>query len=174
MPAVIIAHGASGDAFKADVDRRLRVGVRRRGLRGDAAGRPETLVSRQNAEPLSLFCADESDGESLRACEQTNESLYRYDGAKSVPALATECKPSTDSKTWTCKLREGVKFHNGAALDANDVVASYALQWDASNPLHKGRASLFDYWAGLWGGYLNPKPPATPAPATPKPSASPS
>ena len=116
----------------------------------------KTLVFEGNAEPLSLFCADESDGESLRACEQTNESLYRYDGAKSVPALATECTPSADSKTWTCKLRDGVKFHNGAALDANDVVASYALQWDAKNPLHKGRASLFDYWAGLWGGYLNP------------------
>ena len=25
-----------------------------------------------------------------------------------------------------------------------------------SNPLHKGRASLFDYWPGLWGGFLNP------------------
>ena len=65
-------------------------------------------------------------------------------------------QPSADSKTWTCKLRDGVKFHDGAALDANDVVASYALQWDAKNPLHKGRASLFDYWAGLWGGFLNP------------------
>ena len=50
-------------------------------------------------------------------------------------------QPSADSKTWTCKLRDGVKFHDGAALDANDVVASYALQWDTKNPLHKGRAS---------------------------------
>jgi peptide/nickel transport system substrate-binding protein len=174
VPAVIIAHGASGDAFKADV-----TGAYASVFGGEVFARMQpadrkTLVFEGNAEPLSLFCADESDGESLRACEQTNESLYRYDGAKSVPALATECKPSTDSKTWTCKLREGVKFHNGAALDANDVVASYALQWDAKNPLHKGRASLFDYWAGLWGGYLNPAPPATPAPPTPKPSASPS
>ncbi len=33
---------------------------------------------------------------------------------------------------------------------------SYALQWDTKHPLHKGRASSFDYWPGLWGGFLNP------------------
>ena len=155
-PAVVIAHGASGAAFKADV-----AGAYASVFGGEvfarmqAADRP-TIVFEQNAEPLSLFCADESDGESLRACEQTNEALYRYEGADSVPALATECTASADSKTWTCKLRDGVKFHDGAALDANDVVVSYALQWDTKHPLHKGRASSFDYWPGLWGGFLNP------------------
>ena len=138
MPAVIIAHGASGDAFKADV-----AGAYASVFGGEVFARMQpadrqTIVFEGNAEPLSLFCADESDGESLRACEQTNESLYRYDGANSVPALATECKPSADSKTWTCKLRDGVKFHDGAALDANDVVASYALQWDAKQPAAQG------------------------------------
>jgi peptide/nickel transport system substrate-binding protein len=158
VPAVIVAHGASGDAFKADV-----TGAYASVFGGEQLARMQpadrqTVVFEGNAEPLSLFCADESDGESLRACEQTNEALYRYDGAKAVPALATECTASADSKTWTCKLRSGVKFHDGASFDANDVVASYALQWDTKNPLHKGRASLFDYWSGLWGGYLNPKP----------------
>ncbi|MFL5677445.1 MAG: ABC transporter substrate-binding protein, partial [Chloroflexota bacterium] len=156
VPAVIIAHGASGAAFKADV-----TGAYASVFGGEQFARMQpadrqTIVFEQNAEPLSLFCADESDGESLRACEQSNESLYRYDGANSVPALATECTASTDSKTWTCKLRDGVKFHDGAAFDANDVVASYALLWDTKNPLHKGRASSFDYWPGLWGGFLNP------------------
>jgi ABC-type transport system substrate-binding protein len=175
-PAVVIAHGASGAAFKADV-----AGAYASVFGGEvfakmqAADRP-TIVFEQNAEPLSLFCADESDGESLRACEQTNEALYRYEGADSVPALATECTASSDSKTWTCKLRDGVKFHDGSTLDANDVVVSYALQWDVKHPLHKGRASTFDYWPGLWGGFLNPAPPATPAPASPaaSPAASPS
>ena len=32
----------------------------------------------QNAEPLSLYCGDETDGETLRACEQVDESLYAY------------------------------------------------------------------------------------------------
>ena len=116
----------------------------------------KTLVFEGNAEPLSLFCADESDGESLRACEQSNEALYRYDGANSVPALATECKASADSKTWTCKLRDGVKFQKGGVLDANDVVLSYALQWDTQHPLHVGNTGNFEYFPGLFGGYLNP------------------
>ncbi len=42
------------------------------------AGDRDTLVWMQNAEPLSLYCGDESDGETLRACEQINESLYAY------------------------------------------------------------------------------------------------
>lgn len=33
-----------------------------------------------------------------------------------VPALATEATTSEDFKTWTIKLREGVKFSNGAPL----------------------------------------------------------
>ena len=40
------------------------------------AGDRDTIVFMQNAEPLSLYCGDETDGESLRACEQSNESLY--------------------------------------------------------------------------------------------------
>ena len=156
VPAVIIAHGASGAAYKADVKGAYASVFGGEQLARMTPGDRQTMVFEGNAEPLSLFCADESDGESLRACEQTNESLYRYDGANSVPALATECTASADSMTWTCKLRDGVKFHDGAALDANDVVVSYALQWDTKNPLHKGRASSFDYWPGLWGGFLNP------------------
>ena len=46
-----------------------------------------------------------------------------------------------------------------ADLDANDVVLSYAAQWDTQHPLHKGRSGAFEYWPGLWGGFLNPPPP---------------
>jgi peptide/nickel transport system substrate-binding protein len=49
-----------------------------------------------------------------------------------------------------------VKFSDGADLDANDVVVSYAAQWDTKNPLHVGRTGAFDYWPGLWNGFLNP------------------
>ena len=70
----------------------------------------------QNAEPLSLYCADETDGESLRACEQVNEALYAYEigGTATMPSLATECTPNEDASVWTCALRDGVTFHDGA------------------------------------------------------------
>ncbi len=47
-------------------------------------------------------------------------------------------------------------FHDGATLDANDVVLSYAAQWDAKHPLHVGRSGAFEYFPGLFGGFLNP------------------
>lgn len=111
----------------------------------------------QNAEPISLYCPDETDGESLRGCEQVVESLYRYEigGTAVQPSLAEICSPNADLTEWTCTLRKGVKFHDGSTLDANDVVMSLLVQWDASHPLHKGNTGAFTYFSSLWGGLLN-------------------
>ena len=57
---------------------------------------------------------------------------------------------------WTCTLREGVRFHDGSALDANDVVLSYALRWDAAHPLHRGRQGTFQAFLDRFGGFLHP------------------
>ena len=158
VPAVIVAHGASGTAFKADVEGSHSSPLSTEIFSVMKAADRDTLVWMQNAEPLSLYCADETDGESLRACEQINEALYAYEigGTEAVPSLATECAPNEDASVWTCALRDGVKFHDGADFDANDVVVSYAVQWDAEHPLHIGRSGAFEYFPGLWGGYLNP------------------
>jgi ABC-type transport system substrate-binding protein len=117
----------------------------------------DTLVYVQNAEPISLYCADETDGESLTACQQVVEGLLAYatDSAETVPALATSCDPNEDSTVWTCNLRDGVKFHDGSDFDANDVVASLSAGLDAASPLHVGNTGSFDYYAFLWGGLIN-------------------
>jgi ABC-type transport system substrate-binding protein len=114
------------------------------------------LVFVQNAEPISLFCPDETDGESLSACQQVVESLYGYDlEGQAVPKLAEECVPDEAGTVWTCTLQEGVTFHHGSAFDANDVVASWSLAMDAANPLHVGNSGVFEYPAALWGGLIN-------------------
>ena len=43
-------------------------------------------------------------------------------------------------------------------MTAKDVVASYAAQWDAANPLHKGRTGDFSYFSTLFGQFLNAPP----------------
>ncbi len=117
----------------------------------------EDLVYIQNAEPISLFCADETDGESLTACQQVVETLLEYadDSGDTVPELATSCESNADSTVWTCHLRDGVKFHDGSDFDADDVVASFAVGLDAANPYHVGNTGSFDYPAYLWDGFIN-------------------
>lgn len=41
------------------------------------------------------------------------------------PQLATSWKPSKGAKSWTFKLRQGVKFHDGTPMTADDVVATF-------------------------------------------------
>ncbi len=110
---------------------------------------------------MSLYCADEVDVGSLRACAQMAESLFApgaSDGSL-VPALAETCVPDTNLTTWTCTLRAGVTFHDGSRLDAGDVVLSFAVQWDAEHPLHRGRTGEFQAFLDRFRGFLNPPPP---------------
>ncbi|MBV9133496.1 MAG: ABC transporter substrate-binding protein [Chloroflexi bacterium] len=48
------------------------------------------------------------------------------------PELATSWTPSADTKTWTFQLRQGVKFHDGSAFNADAVVATYRRLADKS------------------------------------------
>jgi peptide/nickel transport system substrate-binding protein len=53
------------------------------------------------------------------------EGLYKFDSTGTLnPCLATDCEISEDSSVYTFTIREGVTFHNGDTLDADDVVYS--------------------------------------------------
>ncbi|MFP5343111.1 MAG: ABC transporter substrate-binding protein [Candidatus Limnocylindria bacterium] len=161
VPMIPIAHGGSAVAFRADVTGAHASPLGNEHFASMTPGDRDQLVWLQNGEPPGLYCADESDGETLRVCEQMMEPLYGYEiaGTAAIPALAEVCEPNEALTVWTCTLREGVKFHDGSDLDANDVVLTYAVQWDADHPLHKGRDNSFTYFPGLFGGFLNPPPP---------------
>jgi len=164
VPMIPVAHGGSATAFRADVEGSHSSPLGNEALFAMKAGDRPQLVWLQNGEPGSLYCADETDGESLRVCEQMMEPLYSYKiaGTEPEPLLAEECTANEDSTQWICTLRQGVTFHDGATFDANDVVVSYAAQWDAEHPLHVGvpDRGLFEYWTYLFAGFLNPPPPA--------------
>jgi len=157
VPMIPIAHGASATAWRADVvNAHSSPLTTERFAVMDPGGRSQ-LVWMQNAYPLSLYCADETDGETLRLCEQITEPLYEYEtgGTLAQPALAEACTANAGATVWTCDLRSGVRFHNGARFDANDVVLSFAVQWDAAHPLHVGRTGSFEYWGALFAAFLN-------------------
>ncbi len=117
----------------------------------------DTFVYMQNAEPISLYCADETDGESLAPCQQVVETLLAYaiDSGNVVPELATGCTANADSTVWTCALREGVTFHDGSTFDANDVIVSWAAGIDAANENHIGNTGAFEYYSYLFDGLMN-------------------
>ena len=116
----------------------------------------EQVAFLQSVEPASLYCADETDNNVLRICSQIYESLYTVEtgGTELAPSLATACEPNKKLTVWTCTLREGVRFHNGARFDAGDVRDSYAAQWDCALPTHVGRSGLFRYWEFM-SSFLN-------------------
>jgi peptide/nickel transport system substrate-binding protein len=65
---------------------------------------------------------------------QTGEYLTLSDQTLTLkPVLATSWTPNATADVWTFKIRQGVKFHNGAALTADDVVYTYQLQTNTKN-----------------------------------------
>ena len=78
--------------------------------------------------PDSLDPATENSNVNLRIVYSLYETLVKTDyrdGGKLKPGLATSWNV-IDAKTIEFKLRDGVTFHNGDTLDAQDVVATFA------------------------------------------------
>jgi peptide/nickel transport system substrate-binding protein len=159
VPMIPVAHGTAAHAALATVDNAYVPPFGAIQMYKMDPGK-DTFVVMQNNEPISLFCHDETDGESLRPCQQVIEPMLEYadDSGDVVPELATSCEPSADGLVWTCNLREGVTFHDGSALDANDVVASWAIGLDASSPLHVGNTGAFTWYEYLWDAFINAPP----------------
>jgi peptide/nickel transport system substrate-binding protein len=55
------------------------------------------------------------------------------DSGKAVPRLAQSWTHSDDYKTWTFKLRSGIKFQDGTPFNAQAVAYNYARQKDPNN-----------------------------------------
>ena len=49
------------------------------------------------------------------------------------PRIAESWKPNGDASVWTFKIRQGVKFHDGTPLTAEDVATSINLHADPDN-----------------------------------------
>jgi peptide/nickel transport system substrate-binding protein len=100
----------------------------------------EVLVYARGADSKKLDPQAIEDGESVNVVTQIFDTLVAFDstGRKVEPALATSWTASADGRTWTFKLRQGVKFHDGTAFDAAAVAANFDRFLNPNSTLRAG------------------------------------
>ncbi len=118
------------------------------------AAAPTTFIFGRGADSVQLDPVIVTDGESFRVTGQVLEPLYQYEHGTTVPvpALATGCTPNADATVWECKLRQGVKFHDGTDFNADAVIFNYDRWHYTTNPYHFA-SQVFEYYETMWGGF---------------------
>ena len=108
----LIAFGPEAAFAQTPAVSRRRTGgtIRVGGVPADGSLEPPLLQS------LGALAISHMAGEQL---------VYTDVHAKVQPQLATSWTPSDSAKTWTFKLRTDAKFHDGAPMTADDVVATF-------------------------------------------------
>jgi peptide/nickel transport system substrate-binding protein len=114
-----------------------------------ATGQPGAVIKAGIVTPTAAINpVTVADQGGLDMLAQTGEYLCLSTQTLTLkPVLATSWTPNSKADVWTFKIRSGVKFHNGQALTADDVVYTYQLH---TNP--KGGANALS----AFGGVLTP------------------
>ncbi len=75
-----------------------------------------------------------ADGGGITVLSQVAENLVlSAPDLTAQPLLAVSWSPNADGSVWTFKLRQGVKFHSGKEMNADDVVATFDRLTDPAN-----------------------------------------
>ncbi|PIC63885.1 hypothetical protein CSV79_09415 [Sporosarcina sp. P13] len=91
------------------------------------------IVIAVTAEPTTLMGSMTPDFSVYSINKNIYDRLIDYDGKGNfTPKLATEWK-SVDELTWEFKLREDVKFHNGAPFNAESIKYTIDYMLDPAN-----------------------------------------
>ncbi len=83
----------------------------------------DTLIYAQGSDPRGLDPALVDDGESAKIMVNIYQGLLKYkaDSTEVEPCLAESWEISPDQLSYTFKLRQGVKFHDGTDFNAEAV-----------------------------------------------------
>lgn len=115
---------------------------------GEASGKEKTLVFGRGGDSTSLDPSRVTEGETFKVTINLFETLVNFGEEDTTiqPGLAKEWETSEDGLTYTFKLQEGVKFHDGSDFNADSVVSNFA-RWSA------GDAEMFPYYSSMFGGF---------------------
>lgn len=109
-------------------------------------GTVRVALIQPTTEPNPLLVQDEGGAGLLGS---TGEFLSFSDqNLELQPRIAEGWEPNEDGSAWTFKIRQGVTFHNGAALTANDVVTTFDKLIDPDGGSANAQSAL--------GGVLSP------------------
>jgi ABC-type transport system substrate-binding protein len=98
-----------------------------------------TLVFGRGGDSVSLDPATCTDGESFNVTDHIYETLVRFRNGTTLiePGLAESWDVRDNGLTYVFRLRSGVKFHDGSALNADAVVYNFLRQIDENHPGYK-------------------------------------
>lgn len=95
----------------------------------------ETLKFAGTTAALTFDPHSTNDFVTTSIVRQVYESLVELDADMNVvPGLATKWEPAGEN-TWRLTIREGVKFHDGSPMTAEDV--AFSVKRQSSSPLYK-------------------------------------
>jgi dipeptide transport system substrate-binding protein len=121
------------------------------------ASAAKTLVYCSEGSPENFTPALNTTGTSFDAARPVYDRLTQFKrGSTEVePGLAESWTASADAKTFTFKLRKGVKFHSVPGFtptrdfNADDVMFSIERQWKPDHPYAKVSGGKYDYFADM-------------------------
>jgi peptide/nickel transport system substrate-binding protein len=114
------------------------------------------LVYGSGGQPANLESGNITDGNSIIVQKQIYNHLIdiKPGTTELIPGLATEWKASEDGKTWTFKLRDGVKFHDGTDFNADAVKFNVERWWNPKFEYgYRNAGKNYEIWSNLFGGY---------------------
>jgi len=116
----------------------------------------DTMIFGSEGAPKMFDALYATDGATFKVTRQMTEGLVQYKPgtADLEPALAESWESSADGLTWTFKIRQGVKFHDGTALDAAAVCYNLDRMYEQAS---EAGQTLAQYWADNFDAFKDQK-----------------
>ncbi|NDJ17626.1 ABC transporter substrate-binding protein [Myxacorys almedinensis] len=114
------------------------------------------LIYGSGGQPVNLEAGNVTDGNSLVVHNQIYNRLIEFKPGTTEldPSLATGWAASPDGKTYTFKLRSGIKFHDGTDFNAEAVTFNFDRWWDKNDPNgFRNAGKTYEIWGQIFGGY---------------------